>query len=57
MDNAELKKCPFCHSSNVTMNDDNEDCAWWVECDMCDARGPVELFPHVAANSWNDWGE
>lgn len=46
---TDLKRCPFCGSSDVKCMDDNVGC---VRCADCGARGPC--FDVYTEATWND---
>ena len=45
--------CPFCGGAGV-LDDDGEDCAFWVLCFECNAEGPTAA---TAEGAWGYWDQ
>lgn len=51
--NEKLKPCPFCgEEDNLTMS--SGEGMYWMECESCGARGPVEYARKTARKNWNE---
>lgn len=46
---AKAKRCPFCKSADVGLNDTKE----WVSCNKCWAEGPYRDTEEEAVTAWN----
>ena len=59
-DHEPLKNCPFCDSDKLSF--ETYQCSGWIECDECEARGPINNLAEVfleksegnAVEAWND---
>ena len=47
----ELKKCIFCGSNEVFLNDHVT--TFWVECNNCGTEGPWSFEEQEAVDMWN----
>lgn len=52
----EIKPCPFCDDADVVIRAATHSISktWWVECDNCDACGPVLQTEYDAVRIWNN---
>lgn len=51
---TELKSCPFCGASVITLSDAGIKCdIWFVQCDMCYATFPHFDSQEEAIENWN----
>lgn len=54
-----MKACPFCGSSNVSVDeeeaDDGQPGPWWVGCEDCGGMGPASATGEAEAIS--DWNQ
>ena len=51
-----IQFCPFCDSSNVSLEVDELNIRkWygWVKCNNCGARGSTEIDKNEAIKNWN----
>ena len=47
-----IAACPFCKSLDVVARTNNR--TWhWVDCDDCEATGPMEKTKQEAIERWN----
>ena len=51
---AELKKCPFCGSDNITMMGKRENCFPWIRCECCGASTSAFETQEEAIEAWNN---
>ena len=50
----QLKLCPFCGRIPDHGRMDDKQTGWFIVCDRCGARGPLEKTVDKAIKSWNE---
>ena len=49
-----IEPCPFCESEDVKLRLQGDPTRpYYVECEICKARGPRRYWPKDALNIWN----
>jgi Lar family restriction alleviation protein len=52
---SRIKRCPFCGNDDCVLEATFH--SFFVECQKCGARGPLEIFEEQAIDAWNQAGE